>query len=77
MSEAFITQENRQTEVLDWGDLIRLSGPKRTGANQLIVIEVNVNPGEGHNFHKHPRQEEVIYVISGKVEQWVNREKRV
>ena len=27
--------------------------------------------GEGHNFHKHPDQEEVIYVIEGSIEQWL------
>lgn len=77
MKEVFINQENRQVESLDWGNLVRMSGPKRTGAEQLIVIEVNVDPGEGHNFHKHPQQEEVIYVISGKIEQWVDKEHKV
>ena len=34
-------------------------------------------PGKGHNFHRHPDQEEVIVVLAGKVEQWIDRDKRV
>ena len=35
-------------------------------------MEVSLSPGYGHDFHKHPDQEEVIgYVIEGSVEQWL------
>ena len=54
-----------------------LSNPPATGAKQLTVINVTLAPGKGHNFHKHPDQEEVIYVVAGQVEQWVDREKRM
>ena len=73
----FITDKERQEEVLDWGTLFRLSGPQKTKADKLVVIEVNITPGNGHNFHKHPQQEEVIYVIEGEIEQWVGEEKRM
>lgn len=73
----FITDNERQEEVLDWGTLFRLSGPQKTQADKLVVIEVNITPGNGHNFHKHPQQEEVIYVIEGEIEQWVGQEKRI
>ena len=33
-------------------------------------------PGYGHDFHKHPDQEEVIYVIEGSVEQWLEDKKQ-
>lgn len=73
----YITQADRKAEVLDWGNLIWMSSPQVTDAKQLVVIEVNLKPGNGHDFHKHPQQEEVIYVISGKIEQWVGQEKRI
>ena len=38
---------------------------------------MTLSPGKGHDFHKHPDQEEVIYVVAGEVEQWVDREKRM
>ena len=34
-------------------------------------------PGQGHAFHRHPEMEEIIYVLDGSAEQWVNREKRL
>jgi quercetin dioxygenase-like cupin family protein len=34
-------------------------------------------PGRAHQFHRHPELEEIIYVISGTAEQWVDREQRL
>lgn len=72
----FLIKDQTTPEVLDWGQLRWLSTPPVTGANQLTVIEVELKPGEGHDFHHHPDQEEVIYIIAGKVEQWVDQEPR-
>ena len=77
MTGKFKMSAETQPEVLDWGKLRWMSNPTSTGAKALTVIEVNISPGKGHDFHKHPDQEEVIYVISGKVEQWLDREKRI
>jgi quercetin dioxygenase-like cupin family protein len=77
MSGTFMMSRDTPPEVLDWGKLRWMSSPPATGAKDLTVIEVNITPGEGHDFHKHPDQEEVIYVISGQIEQWLNREKRI
>ena len=66
-----------EPEVLDWGQLRWVSSPLATNASQLTVIDVTLNPGKGHDFHKHPDQEEVIYVTSGSVEQWVDQEMRI
>lgn len=72
----FVIASEVEPEVLDWGKLSWLSNPPTTGAKALTVIDVRLAPGKGHNFHKHPDQEEVLYVVAGEVEQWVNREKR-
>ena len=77
MSGKFMLSSETPAEILDWGKLRWMSSPPATSAKDLTVIEVNITPGNGHDFHKHPDQEEVIYVISGKVEQWLDREKRV
>ena len=76
MSGKFIPAAEADREQLDWGGLAWLSRPQTTSAKDLVVIEVNLSPGGGHNFHKHPEQEEVIYVIEGTVEQWLRDEKR-
>ena len=44
---------------------------------QLTVIDATIAHGKGHSFHCHPNQEEVIFVIAGKVEQWVDHQKRI
>jgi len=77
MTGNFMLSKETEPETLDWGKLRWMSHPPSTGAKQLTVIEVSITPGQGHDFHKHPDQEEVIYVISGEVEQWLDKEKRV
>jgi quercetin dioxygenase-like cupin family protein len=77
MSGKFVMAKEVAAEELDWGQLRWLSHPPSTGARQLTVIDVTLAPGKGHDFHKHPDQEEVLYVVAGKVEQWVDREKRM
>lgn len=77
MTGTFMMSAETAPEVLDWGRLRWMSHPPSTGAGQLTVIEVNISPGHGHDFHRHPDQEEVIYCISGRVEQWLDREKRI
>ena len=76
MSGKFVLSKDTPQERLDWGSLRWMSHPPSTGAGQLTVIEVTLQPGKGHDFHKHPEQEEVIYVVSGSVEQWLEQEKR-
>jgi quercetin dioxygenase-like cupin family protein len=61
----------------DRGALRWISHPPSTEAKQLTVVDVTFSLGNGHSFHKHPDQEEVIYVVSGELEQWLEREKRI
>jgi quercetin dioxygenase-like cupin family protein len=77
MAGKFVLAREVKPELNDWGKLGWLSNPPNTGARDLTVIDVTLNPGKGHNFHKHPDQEEVIFVVAGKVEQWIDRDKRV
>jgi quercetin dioxygenase-like cupin family protein len=77
MPSKFVIAKDTKLEINDWGRLGWLSNPPSTGAKQLTVIDVNLDPGKGHDFHKHPDQEEVILVVAGKVEQWVDRERRI
>lgn len=77
MAGKFVIASEIEPEVLDWGQLRWLSNPPTTGAKDLTVINVTLAPGKGHDFHKHPDQEEVIYIVAGSVEQWADREKRV
>jgi len=77
MTGKFISSTEVKREELNWGSLAWFSSPTASNAKDLVVLEVILGPGGGHNFHKHPNQEEVIYVIEGEIEQWVDREKRM
>ena len=76
MSGRFTSSNEVERDQLDWGELGWLSRPETTSASASTVVEVTLPPGQGHDFHKHPHQEEVIYVISGEVEQWIAAEQR-
>ncbi len=43
----------------------------------LMLVRANMEPFRSHPFHKHPTREELIYIIAGRAEQWVGRERRV
>jgi quercetin dioxygenase-like cupin family protein len=75
MPGKFVMADEAVRETLDWGVLGWLCNPP-VGANQLTVIDAEMIPGGGHNFHKHPDQEEVLVVIAGEIEQWLDQEKR-
>jgi quercetin dioxygenase-like cupin family protein len=74
MGGRFVHLDDVQREELDWGSLGWISRPTSTGARQLTVIDVRLEPGEGHDFHVHPGQEEVILVEEGQIEQWLETE---
>jgi quercetin dioxygenase-like cupin family protein len=44
---------------------------------ELLMVRANMEPGRSHPFHTHPTREEIIYVLSGRAEQWIGREHRV
>lgn len=44
---------------------------------QLLMVRANMEAGKSHPWHSHPTREEIIYVISGRAEQWVGQNKRV
>ena len=73
----FITQDDVQVDELPWGPHEWISREGLTDAEHLMLVRVRMPEGQAHTFHRHPAMEEIIYVISGTAEQWVDREKRV
>jgi quercetin dioxygenase-like cupin family protein len=73
----FICSDDVVWEELDWGDLGWVVRPGNVpDSTRLCALDVRLDPGRGHDFHKHPNQEEVIFVRSGTVEQWVREERK-
>ena len=68
----FITKDDVQVEEAPWGPHEWISREGLTDAEHLMLVRVSMPPGKAHAFHRHPHMEEIIYVISGKAEQWVD-----
>ena len=73
----FVTASEIQVEGSSWGPHEWLCRPGLTDADDLLMVRVLMPPGRAHQFHRHPALEEIIYVISGTAEQWVDQEHRL
>ena len=72
----FVCQDDVEWEELDWGSLGWFIRPANVPESaNLCCLDVRLAPGKGHDFHRHPNQEELIFVRSGLIEQWVETEK--
>jgi quercetin dioxygenase-like cupin family protein len=70
----FKTQADRQYEGSERGPSAQVTGPA-DGLASIVTVDATFEAGQAHAFHRHPNQEEVIYVLEGRIEQWVEREK--
>ncbi len=71
---SFVRKADVREDGFDWGTIGWRSGPGSTGGTRFVVLDVTILPGEGHDFHKHPDQEEMIVVQSGRLEQYLETE---
>src|SRR3954451_20978677 len=70
---SFVKQSDVKQEQFDWGVIgWRLTPDK--GSKRLGVMDVTLEPGEGHAFHRHPGQEEMIIVKQGAIPQFIERD---
>jgi quercetin dioxygenase-like cupin family protein len=70
---SFVKQSDVDEESFDWGVIGWRLTPKN-GSKHLVVMDVTLEPSEGHAFHKHPGQEEMIIVKQGEITQFLERE---
>jgi quercetin dioxygenase-like cupin family protein len=73
----FVPRDAAATEMQPWGRHLWYSKPGLVETTGLLVVTVDMPPGTGHPFHRHPTREEMIYVLAGQAEQWVDRERRI
>ena len=66
MGDRFKPAASLERQHMDWGIFAQVSGP-RDGLAGIVAVEGTFLPG----------QEEVIYVLEGTIEQWVEEEKLV
>ena len=51
--------------------------PGMVADSNLMFVRAQLEPGAAHPFHFHPKMEEILYILSGTAEQWVEREKKI
>ena len=74
---SFVRETDIVRDALDWGELGWVVTPVTAPGAGLTLLDVTITPGQGHAFHRHPEQEEVITVLSGRIEQWVGQDRQV
>ena len=72
----FVPKDQITEEQFDWG-LIGWRLTPAQGSSQLVVMDVTLDPGGGHDFHRHPDQEEMIIVREGQITQFLGQESMV
>ena len=73
----FVGPEELLVEAAERGSIEWISHATVTDAQQIMIARVMMEPGQHHTFHYHHRREEVIYVLAGRLEQWVGEESRI
>ena len=52
-------------------------GEGRGSDADLYFVKVVMKKGDKHDFHRHPEMNEILYILKGKAEQWVEDEMKI
>ena len=67
----FVKNEDVAVTHFDWGSAGMRAAPPSTGCTSFVVLDVTLTAGNHHDFHRHPDQDEMIIVKSGRIVQWI------
>lgn len=73
----FVKAGDVREDTFDWGVIGWRCGPGNTGAKRFIVLDATIYPGERHDFHRHPDQDEMIVVRAGRLLQYVELDSEI
>ena len=65
MGSVVIREGEREFTAVDWGRTKNLFGSENVGAKYLKINITEYAPGTEHKLHRHPSQEEVLFVLEG------------
>ncbi|MBM4332724.1 MAG: cupin domain-containing protein [Deltaproteobacteria bacterium] len=65
MGSIVVREDEREFIRVDWGKTKSLFGPENIGTKYLKINITEYAPGTEHALHRHPDQEEVIYILEG------------
>ncbi|MCB1225335.1 MAG: cupin domain-containing protein [Verrucomicrobiales bacterium] len=74
---SFTLIQDAARETNAWTNNEWLCRPDLVPAEKLLLVRANMDPWHCHPFHYHPHREEIIYVIYGRAEQWVDGKKQI
>ena len=77
MASKFIRHADVPVTEFDWGSAGMRASKDNTGCQTFVVMDVTLEPGFCHDFHKHPDQDEMIIVKKGSVTQYIEGESTV
>jgi quercetin dioxygenase-like cupin family protein len=72
----FVMGSEVPTEDFEWGSAGMRCAPPGTGCGTFVVMDVRLDPGFFHAFHRHPDQDEMIVVTRGVATQYLEQESR-
>lgn len=70
----FIKAKQIPLEAVSGRDHYWHFNPEISGPADTILVKVVVPVGGGHPFHRHPEMNEILYILKGRAEQWVEEE---
>lgn len=73
----FVTTGQTVGEFNDWTFNDWMCRPDFAPVEKLLMVRATMRGRCCHPFHVHPHREEIIHVVSGKLEQWVGAEYRI
>ena len=77
MSRRFVSATETEVEQFP-GQLNRWYFKDGLGDSEnLALVRGCLDQGGGHPFHSHPEMDEIIYVLSGEMRQWLETESRI
>ena len=73
----FIKTKDQKFEAADGRDHYWHFNPEIHERAGTYMVKVVMPKGGGHDFHRHPQMHEILYIIKGKAEQWVEDDKQM
>jgi quercetin dioxygenase-like cupin family protein len=66
MGHASFSEKDLHLIEVAWGKTVTVFGPENVGAQFARVKITEYGPGMVHKKHRHPGQEEIMYVLEGR-----------
>ena len=51
--------------------------PEIVHGAETLMVKIVMPKGECHNFHRHPEMNEILYILEGTAEQWIEDEMQI